>query len=192
MNEHLQFSFTVTPSQRVKITKHPPKLIWITGLSGSGKSTLANALEVALHSMNYLTYVLDGDNIRSTINSDLGFTKEDRTENLRRAAEVCKILMDAGVMVIAAFLSPLESQRSMVKEIAGVENYIEIYLNTSIEECERRDAKGLYKKAKAGLIANFTGISSIYEEPSNPFITISTENADIKQLVESIIAKLNL
>lgn len=192
MNEHLQFSFTVTPSQREKITKHKPKLIWITGLSGSGKSTLANALEIKLHSINYLTYVLDGDNIRSTINSDLGFTKEDRTENLRRAAEISKILMDAGVTVIAAFLSPLESQRNMIKKIVGQENYFDIYLNTPIEECEKRDVKGLYKKAKAGLIINFTGISSIYEEPSNSFITISTQNVSVDYLVELVISKLNL
>lgn len=149
-------------------------MIWFTGLSGSGKSTLAVQLEAILFAKGYKTYLLDGDNIRAGINKDLSFTDGDRIENIRRIGEVSKLMLDAGIVVLSAFISPFQSDRDQVKEIVGAENYIEVFVDTPLEVCEQRDVKGLYKKARAGEIKNFTGIDSAYEIPKNPDIIIQT------------------
>ncbi|MFR9594252.1 MAG: adenylyl-sulfate kinase, partial [Rikenellaceae bacterium] len=148
--------------------------LWLTGLSGSGKSTLAIALERELQSRGYLCRILDGDNIRSGINRNLSFTPEDRAENIRRIAEVTKLFVGSGVITISAFISPEESMRKMASNIIGESDFVEIYVSTPIEECERRDIKGLYKKARAGEIKNFTGVSQPFEAPTNPAIAIDT------------------
>jgi bifunctional enzyme CysN/CysC len=142
--------------------------MWFTGLSGSGKSTLANALEVELHGRGLRTYVLDGDNIRQGLNKDLGFTEADRVENIRRIAEVAKLMMDAGLVVMTAFISPFRRERDMARELVGAENFVEVYVSTPLEVCEQRDVKGLYRKARAGQIPNMTGINSPYEPPEHP------------------------
>mgnify|MGYP002713168385 CR=1 FL=1 len=180
-------TYTVTKEQRNALHKHHSFLIWFTGLSGSGKSTIANALEVALHKMHVSTYSLDGDNIRKGVNNDLTFSPEDRTENIRRIAEVAKLLIDAGVVTLAAFVSPYRLDRENIKEIVGKNNFVEIYINTSLEACEKRDVKGLYKKARAGEITNFTGISAPYEPPTHPDIEINTENTTVEQAVAMIL-----
>lgn len=184
------FDFVIKQEDRLKITRFKPRLIWFTGLSGSGKSTLANALEIKLHEAGYLTYVLDGDNLRAGINTGLGFSKEDRHENLRRVAEIAKILMDSGITVIGAFVSPLESDRLLVKEIVGEENYLEIFVSTPLEICEARDVKGLYKKARAGEISEFTGISSPFEWPQNADLVVNGSLDDIDILIDYVFNTL--
>lgn len=166
--------YTVSRPDREKINKHRSFLVWFTGLSGSGKSTIANLLEKKLHELNIHTYSLDGDNLRSGLNKNLTFSKGDRNENLRRAAEVAKLFIDAGVVIIVAFISPYVKAREEIKEIVGAENYIEVFVNTSLAVCEERDVKGLYKKARSGEIKNFTGISSVFEAPISPAIEIKT------------------
>lgn len=166
--------YSVSREDREKLNNQGSFLIWFTGLSGSGKSTVANLLEKKLFEENIRTYSLDGDNLRRGLNKDLRFSKEDRNENLRRTAEVAKLFIDAGVVVIAAFISPYIKTREEIREIVGAENYIEVFVNTSLEICEERDVKGLYKKARRGEIKNFTGISSPYERPINPTIEIKT------------------
>ena len=171
-------------------------MIWFTGLSGSGKSTIANALELELHKQGIKTYTLDGDNIRKGINNDLTFSPEHRTENIRRIAEVANLMIDAGLVVLAAFVSPYKKDREKIKSIVKDVNFVEVYINTSIEECERRDVKGLYKKARAGEIKNMTGISAPYEAPDNPDIEIRTENesinSSVKKIIDHITPKLKL
>lgn len=162
MNIHKQ-SFTLDRQSRSIIKKQTPCTIWMYGLSGSGKSTLANLLEVKLNSMGFHTMILDGDNTRMTINKDLGFSENDRIENIRRVSEICKILNDAGIIVISSFISPFKQNREQAKNIIGEENFIEILIDTDISECEQRDVKGLYKKARLGEIKEFTGISSPFE-----------------------------
>jgi adenylylsulfate kinase len=179
--------YTINRSDREKINKHHSFLIWFTGLSGSGKSTIANLLEKKLHQLNIHTYSLDGDNLRRGLNKNLTFSKEDRNENLRRTAEVAKLFIDAGVVVIAAFISPYIKTREEIKEIVGADNYVEVYVNTSLEVCEERDVKGLYKKARAGEIKNFTGISSPFEAPINPTIEIKTPQESPEAAVEKIM-----
>lgn len=164
----------VNQSQREHVLKQRAKMIWFTGLSGSGKSTLAVQLEAALFAKGYKTYLLDGDNIRAGINKDLTFTDSDRIENIRRIGEVSKLMLDAGIVVLSAFISPFQSDRDQVKKIVGNENYLEVFVDTPLEVCEQRDVKGLYKKARAGEIKNFTGIDSAYEIPKNPDIIIQT------------------
>lgn len=164
--------------------------IWFTGLSGAGKSTLANLLEQKLFEKDVHTCLLDGDNIRSGLNNNLGFTEADRTENLRRVAEVAKLFVDSGNVVIAAFITPLESDRKMVRNILGSENYLEIFVDTSLEECEKRDVKGLYKRARAGEISNFTGISAPYEEPEDPDLRVSTVQESTEEILERILMKV--
>jgi adenylylsulfate kinase len=164
--------------------------LWFTGLSGSGKSTLAHAIEERLHLMGCRTYVFDGDNVRHGLCGDLSFSPEDRTENLRRIAEMVNLFLDAGVLSLTAFISPIEADRTMVKEIIGHENIIEVYCNCPLEICEERDVKGLYKKARAGEIKNYTGISSPYEAPVNPDIDINTGTLPLRECVNIIIDDL--
>lgn len=164
-----------------------PKLIWFTGLSGSGKSTLAVQLEAALHARGFRTYLLDGDNIRSGLNKDLTFTDEGRIENIRRIAEVSKLFIDAGVVLLSAFISPFEADREQVRTIVGPEHYFEVFVDAPLEVCEQRDVKGLYKKARAGEVANFTGISSPYERPSHPDIVIATDKLGVEESIERLV-----
>ena len=163
--------------------------MWMTGLSGSGKSTVANALEKKLFSMGRHTMLLDGDNIRMGLNKNLGFGQQDRIENIRRIAEVAKLMNDAGLIVLTSFISPYAQDRRNAKKIIG-DSFVEVYISTPLEECERRDIKGLYKAAREGKIADFTGITSPYEEPENPDITIDTAQYDLEQCVDIIIQKL--
>ncbi|BAO76181.1 adenylyl-sulfate kinase [Winogradskyella sp. PG-2] len=187
--------YKITKADREKLNGHQSFLLWFTGLSGSGKSTLANLVEVKLNEKGISTFSLDGDNIRQGINKDLSFAPEDRTENIRRIAEIANLMVDAGVVTLAAFVSPYIKDRENIKTIVGHESFIEIYINTSIEECERRDVKGLYKKARAGEIKNMTGISAPYEAPVNPDLEIVTDNQSIETSVQTIldfiIQKLN-
>ena len=189
------FKPKISGKQRSESMQQLPHVIWFTGLSGSGKSTLACELENVLWQKGYKTYLLDGDNIRSGLNKDLDFTDEGRKENIRRIAEVAALFVDAGIIVICAFISPFESERQLVRELVGEEKFLEIYLDTPIEVCEERDVKGLYKKAREGKIANFTGIDSPYEPPKSPFLQISTQSVDIKDqialLTNSILKKVS-
>ena len=179
---------------REALLKQKGIMIWFTGLSGSGKSTLAIALEGELYKQGILCRILDGDNIRSGINNNLGFSEADRTENIRRIAEVSKLFVDCGIVTIAAFISPTHAIRRMASEIIGEDDFLEVYVSTPIEECERRDVKGLYAKARRGEIKEFTGISSPFEAPEHPFISIDTSRqslADsVKVLLEAVSPKI--
>lgn len=183
-------SFEINKSLRENKNGHKSLLIWYTGLSGSGKSTLANAVEKELYHKGFNSYTLDGDNIRRGINNELGFSHNDRLENIRRVAEISKLMMDAGIIVNAAFISPLISDRQIIKDIVGVKNLFEIYVSTSLEECEKRDVKGLYEKARKGLIKDFTGITSKYEPPKNPDVVVDTQDKDISVCVNEILPKI--
>jgi len=185
-------NFQVNSSSRSKKFNQTPKLIWFTGLSGSGKSTISDALEYMLFEKGFSTYSLDGDNIRFGLCKGLGFSLEDRTENIRRIAEVANLMLDAGLIVLASFISPLKSQRDLVREIVGEENFVEVYVSTPIEQCEKRDVKGLYKKARDGEIENFTGISSKYEIPEKPDIIIDTTDLSIKESVQLIYNQIKI
>lgn len=182
--------YSINKIDRSKKINQIPKLIWFTGLSGSGKSTLCNAVECKLFEMGFLTYSLDGDNTRSGLNSDLSFSSEDRIENIRRIAEVAKLMLDAGLIVCAAFISPFHAEREKIKSIVGNENFIEIYVSTPIEECEKRDVKGLYRKARKGIIPNFTGISSPYEKPNYPALEIDTSKLSLHDSCEKVFKLL--
>ena len=183
----VRHNYKITKADRERLHNHQSFLVWFTGLSGSGKSTLANLVEVELHKRNISTFSLDGDNIRQGINKDLTFAPGDRTENIRRIAEIANLMVDGGVVTLAAFVSPYIKDREHIKTIVGKENFIEIYINTSLEECERRDVKGLYKKARAGEIKNMTGISAPYEAPINPDLEIVTDNQSIETSVQTIL-----
>jgi adenylylsulfate kinase len=187
----VKHEYKTTKNQREQLHGNKAYLLWFTGLSGSGKSTLANLVEVALHNKGLSTYILDGDNIRQGINKDLSFAPEDRTENIRRIAEISNLMLDAGVLTLAAFVSPYIKDREEVKQIVGADGFIEIYVNTSLEECERRDVKGLYKKARAGEIKNMTGISAPYEAPTNPDFEIITDGQSIEDSVKEVLTFLN-
>jgi adenylylsulfate kinase len=192
----VKHNYKITKASREQRNGHKAFLLWFTGLSGSGKSTLANLVEIELGKTGMATYVLDGDNIRQGINKDLSFAPADRTENIRRIAEVAHLFVDAGVVTLAAFVSPYRSDRENIKAIVGAENFIEIYVNTSLEVCEQRDVKGLYKKARAGEIQNMTGISAPYEAPVNPELEIITDNqtieASVQTIMDFIVTKLKL
>ena len=179
---------------REALLKQKGIMIWFTGLSGSGKSTLAIALERELYKQGILCRILDGDNIRSGINNNLGFSEADRTENIRRIAEVSKLFVDCGIVTIAAFISPTHAIRRMASEIIGEDDFLEVYVSTPIEECERRDVKGLYAKARRGEIKEFTGISSPFEAPEHPFISIDTSRQSlsdsVKVLLEAVSPKI--
>lgn len=187
MEHNRKQTYTINREDRTLINKHKPCLIWFTGLSGSGKSTIANLLEKELHKQGVHTYTLDGDNLRRGLNKDLLFTKEDRIENLRRTAEVAKLFIDAGLVVIAAFISPYNKTREDIKAIVGSDYYIEVYVNTPLEVCEQRDVKGLYKKARAGIIKNFTGISAPFEIPTKPTLEVETLNESPEEAVVRIL-----
>lgn len=174
-------------SHKEKLLRQNSKVLWVYGLSGSGKTTVAIALEKSLHDRGFLTQILDGDNVRSGINSNLSFTAEDRSENLRRIAEVNKLFFHCGVITINCFISPLKENRDAVRDIIGAENFIEIFVNTPIEECEKRDVKGLYKKARAGEIKNFTGIDAPFEEPENADVVVDTMSKSPEMLVSEIL-----
>ena len=183
-NLHNQ-TFSVTRSDREKLAGHAGKVIWFTGLSGAGKSTIANALEVALHSQGKRTYILDGDNIRQGINRDIGFSDAGRVENIRRVAEVAKLMLDAGVIVITAFISPFRQDRDLI----GAANFIEVFVNTPLAECEARDPKGLYKKARSGQLANMTGIDSPYEAPHQPDVVVAGSGCTVAAAVDLILRR---
>ncbi len=185
-------SYQISLADRRKLNSHNSFLLWFTGLSGSGKSTVANAVEIELHKKGIRTYTLDGDNIRKGINNDLSFAPEDRTENIRRIAEIANLMIDAGTVVLAAFVSPYKKDRETIKNIVKDVNFVEVYINTSLDECENRDVKGLYKKARLGKIKNMTGISAPYEAPENPDIEIFTEKEEIDDSVKKILSKINL
>ena len=181
---------TVTRDRREKMNLHRAKLLWFTGLSGSGKSTIAHALEERLHQRGCRTYVFDGDNVRHGLCNDLGFSIEDRTENIRRIGEMSKLFVDAGVIALTAFISPIREDRDKVRNLFSKGDFIEVYIKASIETCESRDVKGLYKKAREGKIQNFTGISSPYEAPEKPEIVVDTENREVDDCVDSLLAAL--
>lgn len=176
----------VSAELRKKLIKQKPMLIWLSGLSGSGKSTIANELEKKLYENNFLSYLLDGDNIRIGLNKDLGFTDDDRKENIRRISEVSRLMLDAGLIVITAFISPFMEERQLAKSLVLEENYFLVHVDCSVEKCEERDVKGLYKKARAGEIKNFTGIDSPYEVPENPNLIVNTEKESVNESVEKI------
>ena len=177
-------NFLVSRNQREKVSGHPGKIIWFTGLSASGKSTIANALDLELNKRGLRTYILDGDNVRMRLNKDLGFSPESRKENIRRISEVAKLFADSGTIVMTAFISPYREDRKSAREVIG-SDYVEVFVNTPVEECINRDPKGLYKKAIAGEIKGFTGIDAPYEEPLNPEINL--ENLSIEKSVEILI-----
>lgn len=189
-------NFSLNKALRNSANNHNSFLIWFTGLSGSGKSTLANALEIALFNDGIKTYILDGDNVRSGLNEDLSFEPEERSENIRRVAELSKLLIDAGLVVIGSFVSPYKNDREIVSNIVNCSNFVEIFVNTSVEVCEKRDVKGLYKKARCGEIKNLTGVSAPYEIPDSPDIEICTEletiEESVKRILEFITPKLKL
>jgi adenylylsulfate kinase len=181
---------TVTRARRETQNGHRGAIIWFTGLSGSGKSTLAHAVEEALHQRGCRTFVLDGDNVRHGLCGDLGFSAMDRVENIRRIGEMAKLFMEAGVIVLTAFISPYREDRERVRGLVEHGDFLEIYCDTAIEICEARDVKGLYKKARAGKIGEFTGISSPYEIPAKPELTVSTGIQEIGVCVQQVIAEL--
>ncbi|TGM78966.1 adenylyl-sulfate kinase [Leptospira levettii] len=183
-------SHKVTPEDRAKIKNQKPCMLWLTGLSGSGKSTIANALESYLNQNGFHTVLLDGDNLRFGLNKDLGFSPEDRSENIRRIGEVGKLFVEAGVIVIASLISPFSKDRKMVRDLFSENEFIEVYISTPLGVCESRDPKGLYKKARIGEIPNFTGIGSPYEEPVNPEIKIDTNIYDVSSSINIIVKKM--
>ncbi|OUX54577.1 MAG: adenylyl-sulfate kinase [Pelagibacteraceae bacterium TMED287] len=177
----------IKKKQRFESNKQKPCIIWFTGLSASGKTTIADLLEKKLFEKNKKTYLLDGDNIRHGLSADLSFSDEDRFENIRRVSEVSKLMVDAGLIVISAFISPFQAERKMAREIFEKEEFVEVFVDTPIEICEKRDTKGLYKKAKEGLVKNFTGISSKYEIPKNPEIILKAGEKNPEDCSEQII-----
>ncbi|MDO6746939.1 adenylyl-sulfate kinase [Gilvimarinus sp. 1_MG-2023] len=181
---------TVSAAQRAELLQQMPRCIWLTGLSGSGKSTVANALDSALHSNGIKSYLLDGDNVRHGLNKDLGMTENDRAENIRRVGEVAKLMVDAGLVVICAFISPYRRDRQMVRSMFDHGQFVEAYLDTPLSVCEGRDPKGLYKKARAGVIKQFTGISDPYERPEHPEVTLDTSKLCVNDCVKDIFSTL--
>lgn len=186
------FDRMLTRADKERLLGQRGVMLWFTGLSGSGKSTLAIALERALQERGKLCRILDGDNIRTGINNNLGFSDEDRTENIRRIAEVAKLFVDTGIITLAAFISPTERMRQMARTIIGASDFKEIYVSTPVEECERRDVKGLYAKARAGLVKNFTGISAPFEAPAAPALTLDTSRLSVAESVSRLLGLLGM
>ncbi|WP_339747070.1 adenylyl-sulfate kinase [uncultured Rubinisphaera sp.] len=182
---------TVTKVERRKLMGHKSAILWFTGLSGAGKSTVANTVDHLLHEKGIHTYVLDGDNVRMGLNKNLGFSAEDRTENIRRIGEVAKLFSDAGIFVLTAFISPYRIDRDRVREIMGEGEFIEVYVNASLATCEDRDPKGLYKKARAGEIKGFTGIDDPYEEPAKAELILDADTKSIDELAQEVVAYLD-
>jgi adenylylsulfate kinase len=180
----------VTKDNRSSQKNQKPVILWFTGLSGSGKSTVANALEQRLFELGQHTYLLDGDNVRHGLNKDLGFTDADRVENIRRIGEVAKLFVDAGLIVMTAFISPFRSDRDMVRSLVPAGEFFEIFVDTPLDVCEQRDPKGLYKKARAGQIKNFTGLDSPYEAPDAPDLTLKTAEESLEQSVSKVVKLL--
>lgn len=176
----------VSYEQRCEVLKQKGMIVWFTGLSGAGKSTIAVEVERILNEQGHATYLLDGDNIRHGINQDLGFSDEDRNENIRRISEVAALFQDAGMITLVAFISPFEKMREFAKERVGKENFIEVYVKADLDTCRERDPKGLYKKQ----ISDFTGISSSYEEPQNPDLVLETKNADVNDCAQKVLEKI--
>lgn len=189
-NNIIPQNLTISKKDRNKLLDNRSFVVWFTGLSGSGKSTLANEAEKLLNEKGYLTYVLDGDNIRGGLNKDLAFSEEDRKENIRRIGEVAKLMVDAGVIVLTAFISPFREDRDSVRRMLEKDEFIEVYLKCPIEKCEERDVKGLYKKARNGEIKDFTGIDSPYEEPVDPEVVIETGTNSLKDSTDILFKKI--
>ena len=183
-------SATVNRSRRERLLGHTGVVLWFTGLSGAGKSTLAHSVEEELHNRDCLTYVFDGDNVRHGLCGDLGFSLEDRKENLRRISEMCKLTADAGIISFTAFISPMSEDRQNARKLIGENDFIEIYCKCPLEICEQRDVKGLYKKARAGLIKEFTGISSPYEEPKNADLIVDTGSNSLEECTDQVLGYL--
>ncbi len=187
-SDHIHYSPSrVTRHMRQALLRQRAHLFWFTGLSGAGKSTLANALQVVLHEQGRLAYVLDGDNVRHGLCRDLGFSPEDRAENIRRIGEMCNLFLDAGVICLAAFISPSASVRETVRDLVGPDRFSEIYVRCPLAVCEQRDVKGNYKKARAGKIPGYTGVSSPYEEPGNPDLLLDTQSLDREQCLTLLL-----
>jgi len=183
-------SATVNRLRREKLLGHHGAVLWFTGLSGAGKSTLAHSVEEELHNRNCLTYVFDGDNVRHGLCGDLGFSLDDRKENIRRISEMCKLTADAGIIAFTAFISPVQEDRQNARALIGNEDFIEIYCKCSLDICEERDVKGLYKKARAGFIPDFTGISSPYEEPENADLVVDTGSHSLEECTNQVLGYL--
>lgn len=177
----------VAKKDRQQINGHKSAVLWFTGLSGAGKSTLSVEVEKVLHRRGIHTYVLDGDNVRHGLNNNLGFSPEDRKENIRRIGEVAKLFVDAGTVVLTAFISPYQEDRDGVRELLEDEEFVEVYVKCSVEECERRDPKGLYEKARSGEIKNFTGVSAPYEAPAQPELTVETDQQSLEASVQQVV-----
>lgn len=188
MDKNIKFQhFTLTQTERAKIKHQTPMCLLMTGLSGAGKSTLTNALEQELNKKSKHTYILDGDNLRHGLNSDLGFSEVDRNENVRRAAEAAQLMVDAGLIVIVGLISPFKKERDCARSLFKDSQFKEIYISTSLQECEQRDVKGLYQKARRGEVKDFTGIDSTYEPPENAEVTIDTQNKLVDECVQQIL-----
>ena len=186
-NIHPVFEGMLKREDKERLLGQRSKVLWLTGLSGSGKSTLAKAVEKKLHEAGRLTMLLDGDNVRMGLNRNLGFSEEDRKENIRRIAEVAKLFLNNGIITIASFVSATNETRNMARSIIGADDFLEIYVNCPLEECESRDVKGLYKKARSGEIKNFTGIDAPFEEPENPALTLNTGRESIEESAKKIM-----
>lgn len=193
MNRNIKFQhFALTQTERANIKQQTPMCLWMTGLSGAGKSTLANAIEQELNKRGKHTYILDGDNLRHGLNSDLGFSEADRNENVRRTAEAAQLMVDAGLIVIVGLISPFKKERDWARSLFKDNQFKEIYISTSLKECEHRDTKGLYGKARRGEVKDFTGINSPYEAPDNPDEIIDTQKKTVEECVHMILHKVGL
>lgn len=189
-NIHPTFHRILKRDDKEDMLNQKAKIIWMTGLSGSGKTTIAIGLEQELYKHGYLTQVLDGDNVRTGINNNLGFSVDERTENIRRIAEVSKLFLNCGIITINCFVSPMRNMRQMAKDIIGSDDFLEVYINTPLEVCEKRDVKGLYKKAREGKIKDFTGIDAPFEAPENADIEIKTADISVEQAVDQLLKKI--
>jgi adenylylsulfate kinase len=187
-----QHNFKISQKDRETIKSQKALTIWMSGLSGSGKSTIANQLETFLNELGYHTYILDGDNTRLGLNKNLGFSEEDRIENIRRVSEVCKLMNDAGIIVICSFISPFKKNREQAKEIIGEDRFIEVFIDTDLSTCEMRDPKGLYKKARLGEIKDFTGISSPFETPTDCIVLTNNNPEDLDKNVKYLLDKIKM